>query len=375
MTRTERLAPSVIEVTTSSGSYDVVVGSGALEELPALIGERMSAQRFAIISDDNVAPLHGRTVMDACLSAGLDPTLFTFPAGESSKTRKSWSILTDEMLEAGFGRDSCVIAVGGGVTTDLAGFVAATFLRGVPVVQVPTSYLAMIDASVGGKTGVDVHAGKNLVGAFHPPDLVVADPEVLATLALEERAQGLVEAFKHGAILDAAYFDSLDDEVGDLMAAEASIAGSAVARSVELKADVVSQDEFEGGYRQILNFGHTLGHALEAASHYAIGHGTAVAIGMLMETRLGERLGITEAGTYGRLQEALEELLGPLHEVELDPEAAVGYLRTDKKVRGGRPRVVLLKRLGEVDPGDRWSHDVAAEILAEELNAGLGVAT
>ncbi|MGD8730145.1 MAG: 3-dehydroquinate synthase, partial [Gemmatimonadota bacterium] len=302
-------------------------------------------------------------------------TLFTFPAGESSKTRKSWSILTDEMLEAGFGRDSCVIAVGGGVTTDLAGFVAATFLRGVPVVQVPTSYLAMIDASVGGKTGVDVHAGKNLVGAFHPPDLVVADPEVLATLALEERAQGLVEAFKHGAILDAAYFDSLDDEVGDLMAAEASIAGSAVARSVELKADVVSQDEFEGGYRQILNFGHTLGHALEAASHYAIGHGTAVAIGMLMETRLGERLGITEAGTYGRLQEALEELLGPLHEVELDPEAAVGYLRTDKKVRGGRPRVVLLKRLGEVDPGDRWSHDVAAEILAEELNAGLGVAT
>lgn len=375
MSDVERSDPAVIEVATSGGSYDVVVRAGALADIPRLMGERLSAERFAIISDDNVAPVHGHAVMDACLAAGLDPMLFTFPAGEASKTRKSWSILTDEMLEAGFGRDSCVVAVGGGVTTDLAGFVAATFLRGVPVVQVPTSYLAMIDASVGGKTGVDVHAGKNLVGAFHPPRLVVADPEVLTTLPLEERGQGLVEAFKHGAILDAAYFDSLDDEVGDLMAAEVAIAGPAVARSVELKADVVSKDEFEGGLRQILNFGHTLGHALEAASHYAIGHGTAVAIGMLMETRLGERLGVTEPGTYGRLQEALEELLGPLDEVELDPRAAVGYLRTDKKVRGGRPRVVLLKRLGEVDPGDRWSHEVSEEVLVEELSAGLGVAT
>jgi len=364
---------TMVQVRTRDGSYDVVVRAGALAELPRLVTDRVPARRFAVIADDNVAPTHGRAVMQAGLDAGLDVSLFTFPAGEASKTRKSWSILTDEMLEAGFGRDSCVIAVGGGVTTDLAGFVAATFLRGIPVVQVPTSYLAMIDASVGGKTGVDVHAGKNLVGAFHPPSLVVADPEVLATLPLGERAQGLVEAFKHGAILDAAYFASLEEDVADLMAAETDVAGPAVARSVELKAAVVSEDEFEGGYRQILNFGHTLGHALEAASGYSLGHGSAVALGMLMETRLGERLGVTEAGTYQRLRTALEALLGPLENVETDPGSAVRYLRTDKKVRAGRPRVVLLRTLGEVDPGEGWSHEVPEELLAEALDAGLGV--
>jgi 3-dehydroquinate synthase len=267
-----------------------------------------------------------------------------------------------------------VIAVGGGVTTDLAGFVAATFLRGVPVVQVPTSYLAMIDASVGGKTGVDVHAGKNLVGAFHPPRLVLADPEVLGTLPVAERAQGLVEALKHGAILDADYFASLEAGLEQLLAADAEAAGPAVARSVELKAAVVSEDEFEGGYRQILNFGHTLGHAIEAASAYTLGHGSAVAMGMLLETRLGERKGVTASGTYERLAGAFDALLGPLQDVEIDPAVAVGYLRTDKKARGGRPRVVLLRRLGEVDPGDGWSHEVSEEALADELAAGLGVA-
>ena len=367
----EREEGTTVHVRARDGSYDVVVSAGALSELPLLLADCVNAQRFAVISDDHVAPVHGHAVMEAGLEAGLDVALFTFPAGEAHKTRDSWSILTDEMLEAGYGRDSCVIAVGGGVTTDLAGFVAATFLRGVPVVQVPTSYLAMIDASVGGKTGVDVDAGKNLVGAFHPPSLVVADPEVLATLPLHERAQGLVEAFKHGAILDAEYFDSLEEDVGDLMAAEVGVAGPAVSRSVELKAAVVSEDEFEGGYRQILNFGHTLGHALEAASGYALGHGSAVALGMLMETRLGERLGVTESGTYERLRRALEALLGPLENTETDPVAAATYLKTDKKVREGRSRVVLLRRLGEVDPGDGWSRPVPEELLVDALRTGL----
>jgi 3-dehydroquinate synthase len=368
---TERLDGTAVTVRTRDGSYEVVVESGILAQLPRLATECVSAERFAVISDDNVAPVHGRAVMEAGIDAGLDMALYTFPAGEASKTRKSWSILTDELLEAGFGRDSCVIAVGGGVTTDLAGFVAATFLRGVPVISVPTSYLAMIDASVGGKTGVDVHAGKNLVGAFHPPRLVVADPEVLGTLSVAERAQGLVEAFKHGAILSADYFASLEEDVADLLAAEPAVAGPAVARSVELKAGVVSEDEFEGGYRQILNFGHTLGHALEAASEYGLGHGSAVALGMLLETRLGERMGITQEGTLERLRTALEALLGPLDGSSIDPETAARYLKTDKKVRGGRPRVVLLRRLGEVDPGEGWSHEVPEEMLLEELAAGL----
>jgi 3-dehydroquinate synthase len=263
------------------------------------------------------------------------------------------------------------VSVGGGVTTDLAGFVAATYLRGVPVVQVPTSYLAMIDASVGGKTGVDTSAGKNLVGAFHPPRLVVADTTVLRTLPRQERAQGLVEAFKHGAILDAAYFDRLEARVDELMEAEAGAAAEAVLRSVELKAGVVSEDELEGGYRQILNFGHTLGHALEAASEYAVGHGSAVALGMLLEADLGERLGVTEPGTRERLAGPLARLVGSPPSV--DAEAAVPFLRADKKVRGGRMRTVLLRRLGEVDPGDGWSHEVSEEMLVDVLGTAAEV--
>lgn len=359
-----------VHVRAEGGAYPVLVGRRQLDDLPRLLGEHAPARRYAFVSDDNVAALHGHPLMENAREAGLDASLFTFPAGEASKTRESWIILTDELLEAGFGRDSCVVAVGGGVTTDLAGFVAATFLRGVPVVQVPTSYLAMIDASVGGKTGVDVAAGKNLVGAFHAPRLVVADAEVVRTLPRHERAEGLVEAYKHGAILDADYFERLRDAQAALLDADAGAAEQAVLRSVELKAAVVSEDEREGGYRQILNFGHTLGHAIEAASEYGLGHGTAVAIGMVLEADVGERLGVTEEGTRTRLAEALDGLvdLGPL---TLDPGAALRYLRADKKVRAGRPRVVLLRRLGEVDPGRGWSHEVEEELLAEVLSEGM----
>jgi 3-dehydroquinate synthase len=359
---------STVRVRTRDGGYPVLVGVGLLAQLARVLEEHVGARRYAVISDDNVAALHGHPVMEGLRDAGLDASLFTFPAGEASKTRDSWSILTDEMLGAGFGRDSCVVAVGGGVTTDLGGFVAATYLRGVPVVQVPTSYLAMIDASVGGKTGVDVAAGKNLVGAFHPPKAVIADTEVLRTLPRTERAQGLVEAFKHGAILDAEYFGQLESFVGDLMEADAAVAADAVLRSVELKAGVVGEDELEVGYRQILNFGHTLGHALEAASQYALGHGSAVALGMVLEAELGERLGITEPGTRDRIASALDALLPSAR--ELDMERAVPYLRADKKVRGGRSRVVLLRRIGEVDAGDGWSHEVPQSALADVLKAG-----
>lgn len=360
---------SVVRVRTREGTYPVVVERGALGELPRLLAEHAPARRYAVISDDRVAALHGHAVMEALRASGLDASLFTFPAGESSKTRRSWSILTDEMLEAGFGRDSCVVAVGGGVTTDLAGFVAATYLRGLPVVQVPTSYLAMIDASVGGKTGVDVKAGKNLVGAFHPPRLVVADPAVLRTLSHEERAQGLVEAFKHGAILDRAYFERLERDARLLLDADTDAAERAVLRSVELKAAVVSADEREDGYRQVLNFGHTLGHALEAASRYGLGHGSAVAIGMALETEIGERIGITEPGTRERMSSALERIL-PLRGPEVDPSAVVRYVRADKKVRAGRARVVLLARIGEVDRGENWTHEVPEEVLVSVLERG-----
>ncbi|MEX2465910.1 MAG: 3-dehydroquinate synthase [Gemmatimonadota bacterium] len=357
----------VVRVGSEGGGYDVRVGLGAVEELPRLLEEHAPAFRYAIISDSRVAELHAEPLRGRCVEAGRTADLFVFPEGEASKTRAWWASLTDALLEAGHGRDSAVIAVGGGVTTDLAGFVAATFMRGIPVVQVPTSYLAMIDASVGGKTGVDVPQGKNLVGAFHPPALVIADPAVLSTLSAAERVQGLVEAFKHGAALDGDYFDRLVRGLPALLAAEPNAAFEAVARSVELKAGVVEADEREGGYRQVLNFGHTLGHALEAASDYRMGHGTAVAVGMVLEAELGERLGVTASGTRHRLEEGLSGLRLP--EVPpLDVERVAGYLSTDKKARAGRPRFVLLRKLGETDPGEGWSREVATSEVREVLD-------
>ena len=243
---------------------------------------------------------------------------------------------------------------------------AATYLRGVPVVQVPTSYLAMIDASVGGKTGVDVDAGKNLVGAFHAPAAVVADTALLRTLPAGERREGLVEAVKHGAILDVQHLATIEEGLEELLAADPETATEVVQASVALKARVVTEDERETGYRQVLNFGHTVGHALEAASEYRLGHGSAVALGMLAEAEMGERLGVTEPGVRERLAVVLEALVAPGD--ALPPaDQALEFLRRDKKARGGRPRYVLLERLGKVAPGDGWTHDVPDALAHEAL--------
>jgi 3-dehydroquinate synthase len=349
--------------------YEVLVGRGLVTELPRLLASRMSAHRWAVISDETVGDLYGRELVEGMKEASLDARLFTFPAGERHKTRESWTTLTDQLLSAGCGRDTVVVALGGGVTGDLAGFVAATYLRGVPVVQVPTSLVAMIDSAVGGKTGVDTPAGKNLVGAFHPPRLVAVDAETARTLPPTERAQGLVEALKHGAILDSAYFDALEADLPALLDGEAEATERAVLRSVELKAEVVGRDEREGDYRQVLNFGHTLGHALEAASGYRLPHGSAVALGMVLEARLGERLGVTESETAGRLADAVAALGLPGRLTsETDRVAALSYLTTDKKRREGRLRCVLLRRLGEVEGRGGWSRPIETRDLEAVLD-------
>lgn len=367
-----------IEVGSGAGTYPVLIRPGLLDDLPGLLSEYAPARRYAVISDDRVAPLYGEAAVERCRAQGLEADLLTFPEGEAHKTRKSWSILTDTMLAARFGRDSVVVAIGGGVTGDLAGFVAATFLRGVPVVQVPTSLVAMIDASVGGKTGVDAKAGKNLVGAFHPPRAVLADPLTIGTLPEEERAQGLAEALKHGAILDEDYFEGLVDEADALMAGRTSSVLAAVVRSVELKAAVVSADEREAGRREILNFGHTYGHALESAAEYRFGHGSAVAVGMILEARLGERMGITESGTAERLEAGLRPFgLGGEELTGLSLSQVMGFLGADKKVRSGSGRFVLLQRLGQLAGDGGWSREAPDDLIAETLVEGLsgGAAT
>ncbi len=362
-------AGTTVQVSTGLGpGYAVIVEPGALDRLPDLLGEFAPAHQYALISDDTVFGLHGDRVTSLLAGTGRQVEPFTFPAGEASKTRDTWAELTDRMLDARFGRDSVVLALGGGVTGDLAGFVAASYMRGVPVVQIPTSLVAMIDASVGGKTGVDTPAGKNLVGAFHPPRLVLADTELVTTLPRAERAQGLVEAVKHGAIMDLPYLDDLERSMGALLEAESGPLTRAVARSVELKAGVVSEDERETGFRQILNFGHTLAHAVEAAASYAVPHGSAVGLGMILEARLGEALGVTAPGTSERLRRVVRSLEIPVHlPTGAAPGAIMSYLGADKKARGGEARFVLLSELGAVSGAGDWSRPVPAAAIEEIL--------
>lgn len=361
----------VIPVRGGEGDYPVVIGRGLLDRIGEEVSRRIRPSHAAVISDARVAALHGGRVTERLRSAGIASTLFPFPEGERHKNRECWSDLTDRMLGAGLDREALVVAVGGGVTGDLGGFVAATYLRGIPVIQVPTSLVAMIDASVGGKTGVDTPAGKNLVGAFHPPLAVLADPEAVTTLDPRERVQGIAEAIKHGAILDRGHVTAIEQGREGILQADPEVLRELVGASVALKARVVSLDEREGGLRRILNFGHTLGHAFEAESAFELPHGSAVAIGMVAEARLGEDLGVTEPGTALQLATLLEGFGLPTRPPgSVDPDAILRWARSDKKNAGGRVRVVLLRRIGETDPGEGWVHAVPEESIRRLLEQG-----
>ncbi len=354
--------------------YPIRVEPGLLDRVGELCADAVSPHRAAVIADRRVADLYGEDVAASLERAGVPVDLLTFPPGEASKSRESWARLTDRMLEAGIGRDGAVVALGGGVAGDLAGFVAATYLRGVPVVQVPTSLLAMVDASVGGKTAVDTRHGKNLVGAFHHPSLVAADPEVLDTLPERERAAGLAEAVKTAAVADADLFGWMERRAGELAAGEHEPMARLVQRCMEIKAGVVARDPGEAGLRQVLNFGHTVGHALEARAGWELPHGHAVAAGMRAEARLGEALGVTEAGTARRLADLLEACgHRGRPEAGLSPSELMEAAATDKKARAGRVRFVLLDSVGEVarDDGGAWSRSLPAEGREELLETAL----
>lgn len=255
---------------------------------------------------------------------------------------------------------------------DLAGFLAATYLRGVPVVQVPTTLLAMIDSSVGGKTGVDTPRGKNLVGAFHPPAAVVADPQVLGTLPLNELRTGFAEALKHGVIADSHYFGFVKEQLPVLLAPGGAASDSisrVIVRSMEIKAGVVQRDEHERGLRKVLNFGHTIGHALESLSGYRLAHGEAVAIGMVLESAIAERAGIAEGGTSEQIREALGIAgLPTARPREIPGEKILDAMRADKKVRGGMIEYALPGRIGAMaGSSSGWAVTVAEDIVREVL--------
>jgi len=352
-----------VTVTHALGRYPVYVEPGVLERLDALLSEHLSGRRVAVIADATVAELFGpRLPLPA-------REVLTFPAGEASKTRDTWARLTDTLLARGFGRDSAVVALGGGVTGDLAGFVAATYLRGIPYVQVPTTLLAMLDASVGGKTGLDTPHGKNLVGAFHSPAAVIADPLTLGTLPERDYRSGLAEAVKHGLIADRDYFVWLEQQADALARRDPLVLVELVRRSVEIKAGVVSDDEREAGRRAILNAGHTVGHALEHTSGYALAHGEAVALGLVAECALAEQLGLAPAGTRARVAALLTTLGLPIRLANPPlPGPLLDAMAADKKNRRAQLRFALPRAIGAMHPGEEWTVAVPDDDLLASLH-------
>jgi len=330
----------------------IAIAPGALDSLGARVQERVPAHRVAIIADQRVAALHGDRAVASFGAAGAPPLLLTFPAGERHKTRQTWGALSDQLVTAGCGRDTVIVALGGGVTGDLAGFVAATYLRGVPYIQVPTTLLAMIDASIGGKTGVDTPAGKNLIGAFHHPAAVIADPRLLTTLPPHELRCGLAEAIKHGVIADAAYFSWIAAGLRQILHADSPDDATQlhlVRRSIEIKVQVVRQDERESGLRKVLNFGHTVGHAIEHVTGYGVAHGEAIAIGMVAEALIAERLHLAERGLADAIATVCDAAGLPVKLPDgVSPAEVVTATRTDKKSRGGHVEFALPRALGEM---------------------------
>jgi 3-dehydroquinate synthase len=339
------MAPTRIEVAASAGAYPVIVGANAIDTLPSLLDDANLARQRVFVSSPTVWNLHGPRIIKAAGSAARHPILV--PDGERSKNLQTVGRVYESLINAGADRSIVLIAVGGGVIGDMVGFAAATYLRGVRLVHVPTTLMAQVDSAIGGKVGVNHALGKNLIGAFHPPRLVVSDPSLLETLPRRELRAGLYEVVKYGVIADATLFERVRTDRDALFGRAGESLASVVAASSRIKADVVSRDERESGLRRILNFGHTVGHALEAATDYRrLRHGEAVAYGMIAAAAVGHARGITPKDTLDAITSMVAEL-GPLPPVaDLKSADVVKATRRDKKVVSGTLHFVAATHLG-----------------------------
>jgi len=341
-----------LTVSLPSTSYPVVVEQGGLDGLGRALAEVMGdVPRAIVISDTTVWPL----VVDQCLGSlnavGVNAEVVLIGCGETEKTVATWSRVVEDVLDLGVDRGTPVIAVGGGLVGDVAGFVAATVMRGLPFIQVPTTLLAMVDSAVGGKTGVNSRHGKNMVGAFYQPMLVYAGMGMLQTLTLSQFNSGLGEVVKHALLADASLFRLCEEGASRIRSRETEILTDLVGACVGIKANVVAQDEHEGGWRAVLNLGHTVGHAIEASligTDAALPHGVCVAFGLVSETAWAERMGACPAGTTERLRALLASLGFPECPSNLDAEVVVDQVMFDKKVRRGKLRTAVVEDVGRV---------------------------
>lgn len=342
---------TTVRVALAERSYDIEIGSGLLLDAGSHLQRWVPATRAVVITDSNVRALHAEKVAASLGAAGIRTHLCEVPAGEASKSVAVADSLWQQVLEFGADRKSVVVAVGGGVIGDLAGFVAATFARGLPFVQVPTTLLADVDSSVGGKVGVNLPRAKNMVGAFWQPRGVLIDLDSLQTLPEREYRAGLAEVVKYGVILDPAFFTYLEGHVAAINARDPAALRHLIATSCELKARVVEQDEREEtGLRAVLNYGHTFCHAIEAVTHYGeYLHGEAVSIGMICASRLAELLGRIPAELTARQERLLQALGLPVSMPDLPRDQLLAAMQHDKKVEHGQLRFVLPSRMGHVE--------------------------
>jgi 3-dehydroquinate synthase len=354
--------PQRVRVALGDRSYPIFIGPGLLSHAGQYIKPLQLGNRAVIITDSHVSPLY---VGKLKRQLGVPADVLEVPAGESSKSLRQVSRILERLPAMKLDRESYVVALGGGVVGDLAGFVAATYLRGIPFIQIPTSLLAMVDSSVGGKTGVNLPQGKNLVGAFHQPRLVLADIGTLTTLPARELRAGFAEVIKTAAIRDANFFAWLEKNHAAVLALDAKAVTRVVRRCCEVKADVVSRDEWESGLRAILNFGHTIGHAMEALADYrGLLHGEAVAIGMVAAAELSVRCAGLKVSDAGRIQQliAVSDLPTRLGEGYGMPEL-LAAMKLDKKASAGRLRFVLLDRLGHAVVSDAVTDREIREVV------------
>lgn len=335
-------------ISRSQSSYPILIQSGLMADPDELIHEvSLIGSRIAIITTDNIASIYGNSLLLPFSKQGLEAFLFSFSDGEQNKTRHTKEILENQMFEKGLGLDTCVIAIGGGVVTDVGGYLAATYCRGVPLVMVPTSLLCMVDASIGGKNGVDVSYGKNLVGCFYQPKKVFIDPEMLNTLPAKELRNGVVEMIKHGLIADPSHFEFLEANAEALMGLDSDVLEQAIYDSCRIKIDIVQQDEKDVRKRHLLNFGHTIGHAIELLTRYVIPHGEAVAIGLLVECHLSMQRGYLDQLSFHRIRKIFETYGLPFRfPGSIRSQDIVKAMSMDKKSLNGVPRFVMIEHIG-----------------------------
>jgi 3-dehydroquinate synthase len=351
-----------LSIDLGARSYPIMIGHGLLDNRDVL-AQAIPAQDVFIVTNDRVGPLYLQRLLAALSHKRL--ASIQLPDGESHKTLATVSTIFDALVIARMNRDATIVALGGGVVGDMAGFAAACYQRGIDYVQLPTTLLAQVDSSVGGKTAVDHPGGKNLIGAFHQPRAVIADTDTLATLADRELRAGLAEVVKYGFIRDSAFLDWIEANAHSLLNRDAHALAYAIRRSCEIKAEIVGIDEREQGLRAILNFGHTFGHAIETATGYGEWlHGEAVAVGMVLASDMSRRIGAISAADFERVTRIIAKLDLPIAAPRIGAQRALEYMGIDKKVLGGKIRLVLLKALGEA----QLTGDYAPDMLQATLD-------